>query len=54
MFSFNLYDARMVERHLLDNMTEEESVFLQGSAVLLLALVKKKKFKWGTRKNSSL
>ena len=41
MFSFNLYDARMVERHLLDNMTEEESVFLQGSAVLLLALVKK-------------
>ena len=35
MISCNLYNARVVERHLFDNMADEESTFL------LLALVKK-------------
>ena len=41
MFNCNIYDARVVERRLLDNVEDKESVFLQGNASLLLALVKK-------------
>ena len=39
MVNCNLYDARVTAKRLLDNMAEEEIIFLQGSAFLLLALV---------------
>ena len=39
MVSCKIYDARVIAKHLHDNRPDKESVFLQGSAFLLLALI---------------